>query len=124
MRGQSGHNTQPDTRLPPIFLGMDAWMISQMNVALTRGSLMCLACVFDVLAMNVFTIRQWRTAGRLVQELDVCTVLTVSRIPRGGATWVGVPPGGGLIRLDHIFQQGVTDKTILESANHGSYFTR
>ena len=55
----------------------------------------------------------------------VCYLLTVSRIPQGGgATGVGVPPGGGLIRLDHIFQQGVTDKTILESANHGSYFTR
>ena len=46
MRGQSGLNTRPDTRLPPIFLGINAWMTSQLNVALARGSLMCLACIF------------------------------------------------------------------------------
>ena len=56
MRGEPGHNTQPHTRLPPSFLDIDAWMTSQMNVALFRklhGSLMCLpyfwkyySCVF------------------------------------------------------------------------------
>ena len=56
MRGQLGQNTQPDTRLPPSFLGMDAWMTSQMDVASARklrGSLVFLACIFDVLAMGV-----------------------------------------------------------------------
>ena len=78
MRGQSGHNTRPDTRLPPIFLGMDAWMTSQLNVALARklrGLFICLACNFEVLVMGVFTTRQWKTSGRLVQELNVSTVL-------------------------------------------------
>ena len=48
MRGQSGHNTRLDTRFPPIFLGMDAWVTSQLNVALARklrGSLVCLAYI-------------------------------------------------------------------------------
>ena len=77
MRGQSGHNTRLDTRLPPSFLGMDAWMTSQLNVALARklrGSLMFLACIVEVLAIGVFTTRHLMTSGRLVQELNVCTV--------------------------------------------------
>ena len=39
------HNKRPHARLPPSFLGMDAWMTSQLNVALIhklRASLMCL----------------------------------------------------------------------------------
>ena len=58
------------------FMGMDAWMIVQLNGALIRklrGSLMCLACI-DMLSMSVFTIRHWQSIGRLVQELDACTV--------------------------------------------------
>ena len=46
MPGQPGHNTQLHSQLPPSFLGMDAFMTSQLNVALKsklRGSLMCLA---------------------------------------------------------------------------------
>ena len=77
MREQSGHNTRPDTQLQPSFLGMDAWMTSQMNGTLARklrGSLVFLACIFDVFAMGVFTTRHWMTSGRLVQELNVYTV--------------------------------------------------
>ena len=33
MHGQSGHNTRPQAKLPPSFLGMDAWMTLQVNVA-------------------------------------------------------------------------------------------
>ena len=46
MRGQPGHNTRLHARLPRGFLGMKAWMTSQLNVALIcelPGSLMCLA---------------------------------------------------------------------------------
>ena len=46
MRGQPEHNTRPHVRLPPSFLGMNAWMTSQLNVALIhklRGSSICLA---------------------------------------------------------------------------------
>ena len=31
-----GHNTRPYARLPPSFLSMDAWITSQLNVALIR----------------------------------------------------------------------------------------
>ena len=49
MRGKPGQNTRPHARLPPSFLGMDAWMTSQLNVVLIhklRGSLICLAKIF------------------------------------------------------------------------------
>ena len=48
--GNPGHNTQPHAQLPPSFLVTDAWMISQLNVALIgklHGSLLCLAHFFD-----------------------------------------------------------------------------
>ena len=75
MRGQPGHSTRPHARLPPSFLGMDAWMTSQLDVALIRTlreSLMCLAYFFDVLSMDVCTTRHWQASGRLVQGLNVC----------------------------------------------------
>ena len=31
MRGHPGHNERPHARLPPSFLGMEAWMTSQLN---------------------------------------------------------------------------------------------
>ena len=52
-------------------------MTSKLNVALIcklRGSLVCLAYSFGMFAMGVCTTRQWQTAGRLVQEFNVCTV--------------------------------------------------
>ena len=52
-------------------------MTSQLNVTLNRklrGSLVCLAHVFDMLIMGICTARHWQTSGRLVQELNVCTV--------------------------------------------------
>ena len=30
---------------------------------------------FDMLSMEFHTTRHWQTSGRLVQELDVCTVV-------------------------------------------------
>ena len=52
-------------------------MTSQLNVALIhklRGSLIYLAYFFDMLAIGLFTNRLQQTSGRLVQELNVCTV--------------------------------------------------
>ena len=74
MRGAAGHNTQPDTQLPPSFLGMDAWMTSQLNLALIRS--------FDMLSMDFCTARHRQLSGRLVQELNVRTVhvMTVSHL--------------------------------------------
>ena len=53
--GRQGQNTRPHARLPPSFIGMGAWMTSQLIVALIpklRESLMCLACFFDMLFMG------------------------------------------------------------------------
>ena len=77
MRGQPGHNKRPHARLLPSFLGMEAWMTSQLNVALIRkphGVLMCLAYFFDMLSMGVYKTSHWKTSGRLVQELNTCIV--------------------------------------------------
>ena len=52
-------------------------MSSQMDVALIcklRGALMCLAYLFDMLSMGVCKTRHWQTSGRLVQELNACTI--------------------------------------------------
>ena len=78
MRGQPGHRTRPHVRLPPIFLSNDAWMISQLNLALIRkltwvigvfGSLFC------NLSMGVCITGHWQTSARLVQESNVYTVV-------------------------------------------------
>ena len=76
MRGQPGHDTQPYPRLPSSLLGMDAWMISQLNAALwvIYVGHCCAWLMFDMLSMGVCTTRHWQTSGRLVQELNVCTV--------------------------------------------------
>ena len=52
-------------------------MTSQLNVAFIcelRGSLMYLTYVFDVFSMGVCTTGHLQTSGRLVQELNICTV--------------------------------------------------
>ena len=52
------------------------WMTSQMNVALVlklRGPLMCLSFFWLVIHCS-FTTRHLQTSGRLMQELNVCTV--------------------------------------------------
>ena len=53
----------------------------QPNVTLIRklrGSLMCLSNFIEMLSMGVCTTRQWQTSGQLVQEFNVCTVVTGS----------------------------------------------
>ena len=59
------------------FLSKNPRMISQLNVVSNRklpGPLVCLAYFIDVLSMDVCTTRHWQTSGRLVQELNDCTV--------------------------------------------------
>ena len=78
MRGQPGHNTPHNTRTS--FVGMDAWMTSQLNETLIRNlrvSLVWLAYFFDLVmlvSMDVCTTRHWQMSGQLVQELNTCTV--------------------------------------------------
>ena len=77
MLGQPGHKTRPHALFPPSVPGMGAWMTSQLNVALIgklRGSLKCLYYLFDILSMGDCTRKHWQTSGRLVQELNACTV--------------------------------------------------
>ena len=77
MRGQPAHNTRPQARLTPSFLAMNAWMTSQLNAALIcklSRALMRLDYHFDMIIMGVCTTRHCQTSGRLVQELNVCTV--------------------------------------------------
>ena len=79
MCGQAGHNTQPHARSPSSFLGKDAWMTSQLKVAFIhklRGSSMCMAHFSDMLSIGVCRTRHFKTSGRLVQELNICTVAT------------------------------------------------
>ena len=73
MRGHPGPNTQPHARLQPSFKDIDAWITSKLNEALVcklRVSLMSLADILHA----VCTTRHWQTSGRLVQELNVCTL--------------------------------------------------
>ena len=61
------------------FLGIVAWMNSQMHVPWIRklrGSFMYLAYFIDMLSVGVCTTKHWQTSSRLVQELSVCTVLS------------------------------------------------
>ena len=56
---------------------MDALITSQLNVALIlklRGSSMSLAYIIDMLSKEVCTTKHWQMSGRLVQELNDCTV--------------------------------------------------
>ena len=43
-------------------------------------SLMCLAYIFDMLFTSISTTRHWLMYGRLVQEVNVCTVRLVVRL--------------------------------------------
>ena len=77
MRRQSGHTARPTaTQLPGH--GCDhRFLTLQLNLSLIRkllASLMCLASYFDMLPVGAYTIRHWKTSGRLVQELNVSTV--------------------------------------------------
>ena len=48
-------------------------MTSQLNVALIRK--LAWLIFFDMLSMGICTARQWQTSDRLVQEVNVCTVI-------------------------------------------------
>ena len=56
-------------------------VFQDMNIALNcklRWSLMCLVYFSDMLSMGVCTTRQLQTSSRPVQELNVCSVLTLA----------------------------------------------
>ena len=53
---------------------MDELITERTLICKLHGSFMRLAHLFDMLAMGVCATRHCQAAGRLVQELDVCTV--------------------------------------------------
>ena len=74
MPGQPGHNTIAHARLTSSFQGMDAWMFSEPSDLQATWVIGVLGLFFDMLSLGASTTRHWQTSGRLVQELDVCTV--------------------------------------------------
>ena len=46
----------------------------------------CLFVFLDMPSMSVCTTRHWQTSGRLVQELNVCTLLRVVHTQRSTST--------------------------------------
>ena len=56
------------------FLGMDAWIASQVNVTLIRK--ICAWVIFETCYQRVLLhTRHWQTTGRLLQELNVFNVV-------------------------------------------------
>ena len=66
MPEQPGHNTRPHVWLPPPLQGMDAWMISQMVVALIRKLLRSLMSLAYLLACYLCVFVQPGIGRRLV----------------------------------------------------------
>ena len=75
MREHQGHRTRPHTRLPLI---SRAWMRPQdyHNRTLIRPlrGVIDVHGFFNMLSIGVCTTRHWQMSGRLVQELNACTV--------------------------------------------------
>ena len=77
MRGSPGHNSQPLAQLPPSILVMDDLTTELSFNSLDTWVIDVLDLFFYMLSMGVSTTRHWRTSGRLVQELNVCTVVNI-----------------------------------------------
>ena len=76
--------TPPYARLTSSFLGIDAWMNSQLKLALINKAtwiIYVLGLLFDMLPVGVCTTRHWQTPGRLLQELDIFTVGNIGNVP-------------------------------------------
>ena len=75
MQGQSGHKTQWNTQLPSSYLGIDDLSTECSFDSQDTWVIDVLALFLDISSMGVCTTRHWQTSGRLVHELNVCTVL-------------------------------------------------
>ena len=78
MCGQPGHNTRPHTPLPPsLFPGhgcTDDLTNGRSFDSQASRDTDVLGLFFDLLPMGLCTTRHWQSSGRLVQELNICTV--------------------------------------------------
>ena len=76
MRGQPRYNIRPHACLPPSLLAINAWMTSQLTVALNHKATWVIDAygLFLTFPVGACTTWPWQTSGGLVQELNVCTV--------------------------------------------------
>ena len=68
-----GNNKRHMPDCPPV-----SRALMRPQVALIRklqGPLMCLAYFFDMSSLGICTTRHWQTSSRLVEKLNVCTVV-------------------------------------------------
>ena len=73
MPGQQGHNTRLEAQLPPSFLGMNDHTTERSFGSQAMWFIDVLR-FFYMLSVGFCTTSQWQTSGRLVQELNVCTL--------------------------------------------------
>ena len=74
MRGQPVHDTRPHAQYAGHGCIDDLTIKPSCISQPIYGSLMYLA-FFDMLSMGIYTRRHRQTSGRMVQELNVCTIL-------------------------------------------------
>ena len=67
------HDRSPDCH--PVYSQLKVASICKLH-----GSSMCLAYFLEMLSVDVYTTSHWQTSGRLMQELNVCTVGVVSAL--------------------------------------------
>ena len=69
-----GHNTQPHIQLPSSFLVMDDLTTERGFDSQATWVIDVPGLFLDMLSMGVCATRRWKMSGRLVQELNSCTV--------------------------------------------------
>ena len=76
MRGQPGHKNDrtPNCHQFPGRGGMEDLATESSFDWQATGIIAMLGLFLDMLSMVVCTTRHWQTSGRLVQELNICTV--------------------------------------------------
>ena len=73
MHGQPGHGTRPHARSTPSFVGTDVPDLTNERSFDSQPSWV-IDLFLNMFCMGVCTTRHGQTSGRLVQELNVCTV--------------------------------------------------
>ena len=86
MRCQPEHNTWPQARLSPNFLGMDDLTTERSSDSQDMWSLMCSDYFYYISFIGDCTTSHWQTSGRLVQELNACTAIITCSARQDGIT--------------------------------------
>ena len=69
------HDTRPHVRFPPSLLGMDD-LITERSFDSQASLVIRVLSLFFTLFSDVYQTKYWLWSGRLVQELNVCTIKT------------------------------------------------